>query len=433
MGDGVIVLGAGLAGLGCARDLPGCRVFEAAPHPGGHAYSHHMGGVHFDQGAHISHSKDEEFVRLTAAAAGEVVTISPSVVKNHSRYGWHGYPVQNHLADLPLADRARALTEIVEAQARSAADPADYREWCLAQYGPYLTETFYDSFTAKYWRVPTAELATDWLGGRLLPSQLPRIVRGAFGLPDESQAVFAKFRYPARGGFFGFFEPLYRDLPVHYRERAVEIDARRKRVAFASGRVEGYETLVSTVPLPKLVGLVKDAPAEVQSAAARLRHTQLLCVNLVVDRPRVTDCHWFYAYDRDVEFSRVSVPSNLAPGSVPAGRSALQAEVFRRCDEPLDPAPLAERAAAQLGEMLGFGPNEVREAGHVLVPHAYVISDRHRAAAVGQLRAWLADRDILTAGLYGRWKYIWSDEAFRQGRETAAEVLARRGAAARAG
>jgi protoporphyrinogen oxidase len=327
----------------------------------------------------------------------------------------------------------RALTELVEAQTRSAVEPADYRAWCLAQYGTYLTETFYDEFTAKYWRVPTAELATDWLGGRLLPSQLPRIVRGAFGQPDESQAVFAQFRYPARGGFFGFFEPLYRDLPVHYRERAVEIDPRRRRVAFASGRVEGYETLVSTVPLPKLVGLVKDAPAEVRAAAARLRHTQLLCVNVIVDRPRLTDCHWFYAYDREVEFSRVSVPSNLAPGSVPAGRTALQAEVFRRCDEPFDPAALAERTAAQLGDVLGFGPGEVVEAGHVVVPHAYVISDHARAVAVTAIRSWLADRGILTAGLYGRWKYIWSDEAFRQGRETAAEVLARRGLATRAG
>jgi hypothetical protein len=26
-------------------------------------------------------------------------------------------------------------------------------------------------------------------------------------------------------------------------------------------------------------------------------------------------------------------------------------------------------------------------------------------------------------GLYGRWKYVWSDEAYRQGREVAQHIL----------
>ena len=45
--ESVIVLGAGLAGLGCARELPGCRVFEAAAEVGGHAASHPLGGAWF--------------------------------------------------------------------------------------------------------------------------------------------------------------------------------------------------------------------------------------------------------------------------------------------------------------------------------------------------------------------------------------------------
>ena len=46
--DEVIILGAGLAGLGCARTLEGARIYEAAKHPGGHAFSHAVDGVFFD-------------------------------------------------------------------------------------------------------------------------------------------------------------------------------------------------------------------------------------------------------------------------------------------------------------------------------------------------------------------------------------------------
>ena len=58
----VIVLGAGLAGLGFARHCPGCRVFEAEAAPGGHARSHEFAGAWFDQGAHICHSQDEAWL-----------------------------------------------------------------------------------------------------------------------------------------------------------------------------------------------------------------------------------------------------------------------------------------------------------------------------------------------------------------------------------
>jgi protoporphyrinogen oxidase len=362
---------------------------------------------------------------MVFAAAGEVVTISPSVVKNRWQGRWLTYPVQNHLVELPLDARTRALTDLVEAHVGGAKDdPPHYRAWCLRQYGRYLTETFYDEFTAKYWRVGGEELATDWLGGRLLPSMLPRVIRGALGAATESQAVFAQFRYPVRGGFFGFFGPLYSGLDVCLRQRAVEVDARRQVVTFASGRVEPYDFLASSVPLPELIGMIKDVPAPLRQAAALLRATQLLCVNLVVGLPRLTDCHWFYVYDRDVEAARVSVPSNLSPGMLPAGRTALQAEVFRRDDEPLDADALVERTAGQLGEILGFGLSEVLHLGHVHVRRAYVLSDHHRGPAVAALRAWLEERNILPMGLYGRWKYVWSDEAFAQGRETALAILA---------
>lgn len=421
----VIILGAGLAGLGCARHLPGSRVFESAPHVGGRAFSHEMGGVWFDQGAHICHTKDESFRELVEQAAGFVETISPSIVRNRWQGHWLTYPVQNNLRELPLECRIRALTDLVEAHCRTHPESANYREWCLQQYGEYLTQTFYDEFTAKYWRVPAESLATDWLGGRLLPSMLPRIVHGAFTHAPEEQAAFARFRYPARGGFFGFFAPLYRDLKIALGERAVEIDAAQKIIRFASGRVESYDVLASSIPLPDLIRMIRDVPAELLDQAARLRHTQLLCVNLIVDRPRLSDAHWFYVYDRDIEASRVSLPGNLAPGSVTENRTALQAEIFRRDDEPMDIDHLVEKTIEDFETLFGFSRWEIRHIGHVHVKRAYVISDHHRASAVAMLLDWLEQRDIQSMGLYGRWKYIWSDAAYQQGRETAERIATR--------
>lgn len=422
--DDIIILGAGLAGLGCARALPGARVFEAQSHPGGHAYSHEVDGVHFDEGAHICHAKDPEWLKQLYAAAGDVEQFAASKVSNHWHGQWITYPVQNNLHELPLDVRVAALKGFVHALAgRSQNEPANYLEWCRAQYGEYLTEQFYRLYTDKYWRVPMEELGTDWLGGRLLPSQIDRIIEGALGKPQESQAVFAQFHYPARGGFYAFFRPLFESLDARYDMRVSEVRPDRKQVVFENGETEDYEKLASSLPLPDLVRLLPDAPTDVRVAGERLRHVQLLCVNMIVDRAGLTPHHWFYIYDQDIDVSRVKVISNVAPQSVPEGRTALQCEIFRRMDEPRPANELVAKAVKDIGRLLGFDPKrDVRAVQPVHVPHAYVISDLNRSAAVDTIIPWLEARDIYPMGLFGRWKFIWSDAAFRSGEEMASRI-----------
>ncbi len=444
--DNTIILGAGLAGLGCARALPGARVFEAAPHPGGHAYSHEVDGVFFDQGAHICHAKDPDWLKLLYECAGEVEQIGASRISNHWNGHWVGYPVQNNLSELPHEARVEALKGFVQAlSSRSTAEPANYLEWCRTQYGDYLTDQFYRLYTDKYWRVPMEKLATDWLGGRLLPSQIGRIIEGALGKPRESQAVFARFQYPARGGFYSFFKSLFEALPAEYNMRVVEVDANRKEVVFENGEKEAYQRLASSIPLPVLVRAIKDVPSAMREAAACLRHVQLLCVNMIIERDAgceerdegglfghsglrspvsgLTPYHWFYIYDEDVDVARVKVNSNVAPQSVPEGRTALQCEIFRRMDEPMDMGALTEKAVKDMGGILGFDPErDVVEVKPVHVPYAYVISDLNRAHAVNTIIPWLESQGIISMGLFGRWQFIWSDAAYRSGEKTAGKI-----------
>lgn len=421
--EGVKILGAGLAGLGCAQMLPGCCIFEAKSHLGGRVHSHQLGPAFFDQGAHICHTKSPELLSLFREAAGEVHSVSRSVVRNFWNRRWTTYPVQNHLHELPPKIRTEALMDFVAAQMqRDGNEPADYGQWCVQQYGEYLSQHFYDVYTRKYWRVPMNELATDWLSGRLIPSQVQRIIGGAISPQVENQATFATFHYPETGGYFQFFKSLYENVAVHLNERAAHVDPINQKIVFESGRVEHYEQLVSTIPLPDLVQIIKDAPTRVVEASRALRCTQLLCINMVIARPLPVDCHWFYIYDEDVAPSRVSLPSRLAPRMCPADVSAVQAEVFRRDDEPMSIDELVEKSVRDLSSLMGFDQNDVTHVDHRHVRRAYVISTHQRAAAVSEILEWLETLNIHSIGLYGRWKYIWSDQAFGQGRQKGKEI-----------
>ena len=418
----VIVLGAGLAGLGFARHWPGCRVFEAEAEPGGYARSREFAGAWFDHGAHICHSPDEGWLRQVCGRC-PLHEMAKSVVLNHKAGRWFAYPVQNHLADLPPADRDAALKDFLAAQEKYRGQvPKNYEEWCRFQYGDFLLENFYRLYTAKYWHVPMAELATDWLGGRLLPSQVENIVAGARGRQEETQAVFRTFRYPERGGFFALVSHLYGGVDLRLNKRAVRVDAARRRVAFADGAEEEYDALVSTIPLPQLAAMIPDAPGHVLEAAGRLRALRHYCVNVVVDRERASDANWFYVYDPDIEISRVSFPFSLS--GEPGGRVAIQAEVFAPGEARPGEEGVRDRAVADLGRLLQFPAREVAAAEVRVQPVSYVVSDLNRAAAAAHVRAWLRERGIETAGLFGDWAYIWSDRAFASGRALA-EALGR--------
>ena len=200
-----IILGAGLSGLGAAMSLPHSLIYEAKSHVGGHVYSHKQSGIYFDEGAHICHAKDENWKQQLFANAGEVITVPQSKVSNWWHGTWITYPVQNHLRDLPAALRDQALREILAAQEKQpATPPANYDQWCRAQYGDYLTDHFYREYTEKYWRVSMAEMDIDWLTGRLLPSQIERISRGRWAKSTRSNRFLVRFTTRRVGDFFVF-------------------------------------------------------------------------------------------------------------------------------------------------------------------------------------------------------------------------------------
>ena len=416
----VVVLGGGLAGLGFARHCPGCRVFEAEAVPGGHAQSHEFAGAWFDRGAHICHSQDKGWLDLVRAHA-PLHEMTKSVVLNHKNERWFAYPVQNHLADLLPADRDAALKSFLEAQEKFRGRiPENYEEWCRFQYGDFLLENFYRLYTAKYWHVAMAELATDWLGGRLLPSQVENIVAGAKSQQEEKQAVFNRFLYPKRGGFYAMLAHLTEGVDLRLNKRVVRVDTVKRRVFFEDGAEDEFGTLVSTIPLPRLISMTADAPPSVREAAGKLRSLRQYCVNVVVSREGLSPANWFYVYDPDIAISRVSFPFSLSGEA--NGRTAIQAEIFVPGDARPDEAMLLDQAVNDLARLLKIGRSEVVASEIRCYPFSYVVSDLNRAAAVGIVREWLHSRGIETAGLYGNWAYIWSDRAFESGRALAQQM-----------
>jgi protoporphyrinogen oxidase len=256
------------------------------------------------------------------------------------------------------------------------------------------------------------------------------VLRGALTPVTPDVHYVSNFRYPSRGGFGAYLKPFVMEqTDLRLGHHLTHIDPQHKTLHFANGVVDGYDRLISSVPLPELIPTIARTPPDVLAASQKLACSTAVIVNLGVNRPDLLDAHWTYFYDRDICFARVSTPHRQSPNNVPAGAGSLQVEVyFSKKYRPLDRAPEAWIQPV-IDDLTRCGilreDDEFLFKNVLLVPYANVIFDLERADALSIVHGYLDELGIAYCGRYGEWAYIWTDESFMSGEKAAQKVLAR--------
>ena len=100
----------------------------------------------------------------------------------------------------------------------------------------------------------------------------------------------------------------------------VSIDPRTQRTEILpTASWTRYDGLVSSVPLPDIIRMIADAPADVVAAAKRLACSTCVLVNVGVNRADISNAHMTYFYDEDICFTRLGFPHMLSAENAPAG------------------------------------------------------------------------------------------------------------------
>ncbi len=425
----IVILGAGLAGLGAASRLADhdAVIYEKRSHSGGHASSHQVQGFTFDEGPHISFTKDERVRKLFADSVGGRFLERPAVALNYFQGQLFKHPGLFHLYPLPVEIKKACLVDLVAAQ--SASGPVEtYRDWCCRQYGKSFTDIFVRRYTRKYWTVELEELTTDWVGPRVPAPSLTQAIEGALVDSPNNYNYISMFRYPEQGGFAAFCRGLIAGKTIHTGCDVQEIDPETRVLVLANGgQREAYDWLISSIPLPDLVGALPAAPAEIRDAARCLRYTSHFMVSVGIRGTHTHEADWIYFYDEEIPFARVSVPSRLAPSNAPKGHYSLQAEVVHSASRPLgDPRSVTERTLAWLGKIgLIRDPADITLVHTQDIQYANIIFTKERDPAVARIHAYLRTHGIIPCGRYGAWAYLWTDESYVSGEQAAEEVRGR--------
>jgi protoporphyrinogen oxidase len=429
----VVVLGAGLAGLAAssrlaARGVDVC-VLEKAPRPGGLSSSMRVDGFTFDHGPHVSFTKREDIRRLFARAVDGRFKEARAELLNLWRGHWIPHPAQSHLFGLPLDVVVRCLVDFTAASRQPPATLATYQDWCVANLGRAFSEEFTFRYTRKYWTAEARQLTADWVGNRMHAPALEEVLRGALSEQPADQHYITSYRYPTDGGYEPYVKSVLTGQRIEHGEEVVSVLPGRRSVELASGRAVDYQILVSSLPLPVLVERTPEAPLRVRQAAERLRCSELVLVNVGVDRADgFPSADWMYFYDEDLVFARGNFPHRLGAANAPAGCGSIQVEIYGSPYRPLASGSLLQQALDDLRRAGLLHPGDrIKVAHEQRVPFANIIFDHHRAEALGVVRSWLQQQGIESCGRFGEWEYLWSDDSIHSGWRAAERVGARLG------
>jgi UDP-galactopyranose mutase len=422
----VIVIGAGLAGLGAAHRLGGrALVLEGTDRVGGVSQTVSYDGFSYDLGPHVLFFRSTASREFCERLLGGEWTHQPRRARIRIGDELIEYPIQEGFVRSRVLKR-RYLPGLRRA-GRGGPASTTFTEIARAQYGDALAKEFFGDYNAKLWRYPLDGMDPDW-ARRFLP-KFPR--RGLWLVSlgfTPKRGPNAGFHYPRAGGIGALARRMAETLPGELRLRTVvkRVHTGERWIETGDGERLTYDALVSTIPLPRLAKIAADLPAELTGKAQGLPCVGTAFIHLGLAKPRPEDdSHWEYFPDPSLAFHRLHVPENYAPDMVPAGRGSVVAEVSFRHDERPDLDALADRVVADLvkiGRIAGEDEIVARDARAFRYTYSFQTPAAERVRRA--LREELGRRGVHLAGRYARWEYLHMDQSIVGGFEAADACLA---------
>ncbi len=417
VGESVVVIGAGPAGLTAAYELSklgrNALVLEQDDLVGGISRTCEYDGYRFDIGGHRFFTKVDYVHELWHEIMGDEMLKRPRLSRIYYDGKFFDYPLKpvNALLGLGPVEAVRIGLSYLRAQLGQGRREASFEDWVVNRFGRRLYEIFFKTYTEKVWGMPCSEISADWASQRIKQLDLLVAVRNALlgSVATKSgelvTTLIEEFEYPRHG-------------PGQMWERCTEILAERgsKTVMNASvtgvkhdgGRVTGvvvkegelpeYEIpashVLSSMPIRTLLRCLDPAPPdEVREAAERLRYRDFLTVAIMVDDPDLFQDNWIYIHSSEVLVGRVQNFKNWSPYMVPdESKTALGLEYF--VHEGDEVWSMADEDLIALGtkecEALGLAPaSRVIGGAVVRMPKAYPVYDGEYQEALASIRGWL--------------------------------------------
>jgi len=415
----VAILGGGLAGLQTSR-LLGERgveslVLESRSEPGGLCRSISSGPWRWDIGPHAFYSRRRDAMAYYEALPLDYEKHARRVRVAHrgpqERLFEVGYPFENGLADLPWKHRWDCLLGILRTRLSGRSSFENLSDWIENGLGDGIGRHFMLPYNRKIWNSELHRISMALVKGKIEPEPLWKVFRNAFVSGTVGRAYQSQFLYPKGGAgqIPGAVAAMVKDrLRLDWGVRSIRREDGRWIIESSDGRTVSSESVVSTIPIPKLVECLQET-VPVSGEMFRYNDTYITAIGLKEGRSfgAFGNCHWTFFAGRE-NFYRLTFMDTMESGRLPV----VVAETTKK-SETLPPDALTAAVLRDLQEAGILDSEEsVGLAQTHLEPNTYPIQTVGMEDNRARLETHLRSMGMHLIGRNGRWDYVNTDGIF---------------------
>ena len=296
-----------------------------------------------------------------------------------------------------------------------------------------------------------------WLGERVAAPNVKGVVKNVILQKTAGNwGPNATFRFPAHGGTGAIWIAVAKTLP---KEKTMfgkhgtvkKVNADDKIVTLENGKTISYDKLINTMAVDSLAEKIGDSSFISLTKDLFYSTTHVIGVGIRGTRPeRIGDKCWLYFPEDNCPFYRATIFSNYSPNNQPHDHVKLSTqrladgskpsptdksegpywsimlEVSESSMKPVNNASLLEDSILGLIATEMLKPtDEIVSTYHRRFDHGYPTPSLEREGVLKQLLPKLQEKDILSRGRFGSWRYEVGnqDHSFMLGVEAADAIV----------
>lgn len=461
----ILIIGAGPTGLGAAYRLKELghthfKLVDQHPYIGGLSHSFvDSKGFTWDIGGHVMFSHYTYYDQVFDRLMGDEFMLNNRESWVRMFETWVPYPFQNNIRYLPKEAAYECMAGLIRAQGgrgkvKSPGEAKNFGEFIDAVFGEGIAKHFMRPYNFKVWAHPPEMMNKQWIGERVAVIDVERALKNVMlGTDDFGWGPNNQFKFPLRGGTGEFYARFDRVLGythsgghIELNKRVTSIDIDAKMVSYADGTTDGYDVLISAMPVDVLCTKVlrsrdRDALSGIAERAAGLKHSSgyMVGIGLKSRTPgggTPDTKSWMYFPEANCPFYRVTYLSNYSPNMTPDKDNyySLLCEVSESALKPTPgeegkkPEAVVESCITGLENAGLLEPGErenVVSRWWYYADYSYPTPSVERDEILADVIPWLEARDIYSRGRFGMWKYevANTDHTLMQGVELVNRLL----------
>lgn len=448
MKEGILILGAGPAGMAAAFELykagKSFTVIEKNAKVGGLARTLQYAEFRTDIGPHRFFSQNQYLYDLIEDLLGDRWIKVNRLTRFYVNGKFFLYPVEikNVLLNLGLYKASRCLFDYLFKKIERGFTRRQLRtfeDYVVSEFGRTLAELNILDYTKKIWGLPCSQISLDWAIQRIRGLSLTAVIKKTLTRSKEGpKTLVDQFYYPDLGTALIYEKIKERILRngncvLETNSYPVKITHNNNIITVhvnINGKKQIYnpEYVISSVPITKFVELLEpQPPSYVLQSAKNLNFRSHVSLFLTLNKPFVFPDQWIYFPDKEIPFGRVTEPKNFSKKMSAPDKTSLLVEFFCWENDKIwntNKEELFELSLTWLEKLKFIKRNDVINYFINKERYAYPVYDLNYKQHKKQIESYLRTfKNVQYIGRAGCFKYNNQDHALEMGILAARSII----------